>query len=60
MEVDKKDALQSSMDRDVNNDQDFHAQIIEHLGEYKRKILNIFENGTYRYKDEDIENKHIL
>jgi len=39
---------------------DFQTKVKEHLGEYKRSILNISEDGIYNYKNKEIRYEYIL
>jgi len=39
---------------------DFTTKVKEHLGEYKRDILNISEDGIYNYKNKEIPYEYIL
>lgn len=38
----------------------FQIKVKEHLGEYKRHVLDIYEDGEYNYKGKVIPYKHIL
>ena len=39
---------------------DFQTKIKEHLGEYKRNILKISEDGIFNYKGKELSYEHIL
>jgi hypothetical protein len=39
---------------------DFQTRIKEHMGEYKRNILKISEDGIYHYQNKDYVYEHIL
>ncbi|MCB2294740.1 hypothetical protein LGK95_14655 [Clostridium algoriphilum] len=44
----------------ISDSRDFQTKVKEHLGEYKRDMLNIYEDGIYNYKNKGILYEHIL
>lgn len=44
----------------ILNLRDFQTKVKEHLGEYKRNILNTSEDGIYNYKNKELSYEHIL
>jgi len=69
-EMDNAETMIEDKDKDLqlsNDDgassldlRDFQTKVKEHLGVYKRNILNISEDGIYDYKNKELLYEHIL